>query len=112
MAKKAAPKKDAKKIAATPAHYDTIIEPVVTEKTTVISEQNKLVFKVAASASKPQVKESVEALFGAKVKAVNIINSQGKVKRFKGIIGKRASTKKAIVTLHEGQNIDLAAGAK
>jgi large subunit ribosomal protein L23 len=91
-------------------HYDTIVAPWVTEKATVLSEQNKVVFKVPLTATKPQIKEAVETLFKVKVTAVNTILVEGKNKRFKGIAGKRSDFKKAIVTLNEGDAIDVTTG--
>ena len=91
-------------------HYDTITAPWITEKATMLSEENKVVFRVPLTATKPQIKEAVEALFKVKVKSVNTIRVLGKVKRFKGILGKRNDFKKAIVTLNEGETIDLATG--
>lgn len=91
-------------------HYDTILSPVITEKSTMASEENKVVFKVAGTATKPQIKAAVEALFGVKVTAVNTLVRKGKVKRFRGIVGKQSDFKKAIVTLAEGQSIDVTTG--
>jgi len=91
-------------------HYDTIIAPVITEKATLLSEQNKVVFKVPLTASKDQVKAAVEQLFGVKVAAVNTIRSKGKLKRFRGVEGRRSDTKKAIVTLVDGHAIDVTTG--
>lgn len=91
-------------------HYDTIIAPVITEKSTAASEHNKVVFRVAPKATKPEIKEAVEALFNVKVTSVNTLNRAGKTKRFRGIPGKQNSTKKAIVTLAEGQSIDVTTG--
>lgn len=91
-------------------HYDTILAPVITEKATMLSESNKVVFRVPLTATKPQIKEAVEALFKVKVTGVNTIRVLGKTKRFKGIMGKRNDFKKAIVTLNEGDTIDLATG--
>jgi large subunit ribosomal protein L23 len=91
-------------------HYDTILAPVITEKTTILSEQNKVVFRVPLDATKPQIKEAVEALFRVKVTAVNTILTKGKTKRFKGTPGRRSDVKKAIVTLAEGQSIDVTTG--
>ena len=91
-------------------HYDTIIAPVITEKSTAASEQNKVVFRVATSATKPEIKAAVEALFNVKVTSVNTLNRSGKNKRFRGIAGKQNSIKKAIVTLAEGQSIDITSG--
>ena len=91
-------------------HYDVIVGPVITEKATLLSEQNKVVFKVAPNATKPQIKEAVERLFDVKVKSVNTLVTKGKVKIFKGTRGQRSDVKKAIVTLVEGQAIDVTTG--
>jgi len=91
-------------------HYDTILSPVITEKSTLASEHGKVVFRVAQSATKPQIKAAIEALFNVKVKAVNTIVHGGKAKRFRGVIGRRAGHKKAIVTLADGQSIDVSTG--
>jgi large subunit ribosomal protein L23 len=91
-------------------HYDTIIAPVVTEKSTMASEQNKVVFRVAPQATKPEIKAAVEALFRVKVTAVNTLNRAGKTKRFRGTTGRQKGYKKAIVTLAEGQSIDVTTG--
>lgn len=91
-------------------HYETILAPVITEKATLLSEQNKVVFRVPLDATKAQVKEAVEVLFRVKVTAVNTIVLKGKVKRFKGTEGQRADRKKAIVTLAAGQSIDVTTG--
>ena len=92
-------------------HYDTIIAPVITEKSTAASEHNKVIFRVALNATKPEIKEAVEALFGRKVKSVNTIVSKGKTKRWKGKPYKRTDAKKAIVTLVDGQEpIDVTSG--
>jgi large subunit ribosomal protein L23 len=92
-------------------HYDVILSPHITEKSTLLSEQNGVVFKVANDATKPQIKEAVEALFGRKVKSVNTIVSKGKSKRWKGKPYQRSDAKKAIVTLAEGQEpIDVTSG--
>ena len=90
--------------------YDTIVGPVITEKSTLASEFNQVVFQVALNASKPMIKEAIEDLFKVKVTAVNTIRVKGKTKRFRGIAGKRKDTKKAIVTLAEGQMIDVTTG--
>jgi len=92
------------------SHYDIIRNPVVTEKSTMASEHNQVVFDVAIDASKPEIKAAVEALFSVKVKAVNTLVRKGKAKRFRGIIGRRNDVKKAIVTLVDGQAIDIATG--
>jgi len=91
-------------------HYDTIVAPVVTEKSTRLGELSQVVFKVRQEATKPQIKAAVEALFDVKVTAVNTLNVKGKVKRFRGQLGRRSDVKKAIVTLAEGQKIDVTTG--
>ncbi|MAB14427.1 50S ribosomal protein L23 [Parvibaculum sp.] len=91
-------------------HYDIIVAPIITEKSTFAAENNQVVFKVVDSATKPQVKEAVEALFKVKVKAVNTLNRKGKTKRFRGIKGKQSDVKKAVVTLEEGHSIDITTG--
>jgi large subunit ribosomal protein L23 len=91
-------------------HYDTILSPVITEKATMLSEQNKVVFRVAGDATKPQIAEAVENLFKVNVVKVNTINVKGKTKRFRGRDGKRSDVKKAIITLAEGQSIDITTG--
>jgi len=91
-------------------HYDVILSPHITEKSTLASEQNAVVFKVANNATKPQIKAAVEALFDVKVKGVNTVVQKGKVKRWKGKPYKRSDMKKAIVTLAEGQSIDITEG--
>ncbi|MEO1918480.1 MAG: 50S ribosomal protein L23 [Paracoccaceae bacterium] len=90
--------------------YDVIRKPVITEKATMASENNAVVFEVAIEANKPQIKEAVESLFNVKVKAVNTTITKGKVKRFKGQLGKRKDIKKAYVTLEEGNTIDVSTG--
>ena len=90
--------------------YDLILGPVITEKSTQATEHNQVTFRVRQEATKPQVKEAVEGLFGVKVKAVNTLNQRGKVKRFRGRLGKRNDVKKAIVTLEEGHSIDVTTG--
>jgi large subunit ribosomal protein L23 len=91
-------------------HYDTIIAPVITEKATLLSEHNKVVFRVPLTATKKDVKDAVEKLFSVKVTAVNTIRAKGKTKRFRGVAGKRSDVKKAIVTLAEGHSIDVTTG--
>ncbi|WP_336276707.1 50S ribosomal protein L23 [Bartonella sp. CB178] len=91
-------------------HYDVVVSPVVTEKSTMISECNQVAFNVALDATKPEIKSAVEALFDVKVKSVNTMIRKGKVKRFKGIVGRQSNIKKAIVTLAEGQFIDVSTG--
>ena len=97
-------------MSAKPEHYDVIRKPLITEKSTMASESGAVVFEVAPAASKPQIKEAVESLFGVKVKAVNTSISKGKVKRFRGQLGKRGDVKKAYVTLEEGNTIDVSTG--
>ena len=92
------------------SHYDVIRSPVITEKATTASEQDKVVFVVSDSATKPQIKQAVEALFEVKVKAVNTLNRKGKKKRFRGVLGKQSDTKRAVVTLAEGESIDVTTG--
>lgn len=91
-------------------HYDTIIAPIITEKSTTASEHNQVVFRVADKATKPEIKAAVEALFKVKVTAVNTLVRKGKAKRFRGIPGKQRDFKKAIVTLAEGHSIDVTTG--
>ena len=93
-----------------PRHYDVIVSPIITEKATALSEQNKVVFKVRSDATKPQIKEAVEKLFDVKVKSVNTLVTKGKVKMFRGTRGKRSDVKKAVVTLAEGESIDVTTG--
>ena len=90
--------------------YKIIYKPIVTEKATKLSEFNKVVFEVASKTNKIEIKYAVEKLFSVKVKSVNIINIKGKVKRFKGVLGKRNDIKKAVITLEEGNTIDISAG--
>jgi large subunit ribosomal protein L23 len=91
-------------------YYDIIVSPVITEKATMASEANQVIFKVAPKATKPQVKEAVEKLFNVKVKAVNTLIRKGKTKRFRGIAGRQSDFKKAIVTLEDGHSIDVTTG--
>ena len=93
-----------------PRHYDVILSPVITEKATIASEQNKVTFKVRPDATKPQIKEAVEKLFDVKVKRVNTLVREGKQKMFKGRRGQRSDSKRAIVTLEEGHKIDVTTG--
>ena len=97
-------------MSANAAHYDVIRKPIITEKSTMASENGAVVFEVAIDSNTPQIKEAVEALFGVKVKAVNTTITKGKVKRFRGQIGKRRDVKKAYVTLEEGNTIDVTTG--
>ena len=91
-------------------HYDVIVAPHITEKATLLSEHNAVVFKVAGEATKPEIKAAVEALFGVKVMGVNTLTQKGKTKRWKGRPYKRSDVKKAVVTLAEGQSIDITSG--
>ena len=91
-------------------HYDIVLAPHITEKSTMVSEHNAVVFKVAGTASKPQIKEAIEALFNVKVTNVNTIVTKGKSKRWKGKPYQRSDFKKAIITLAEGQSIDITSG--
>ena len=97
-------------MAATARHYDTILAPVITEKATRLSELNKVVFRVAADSTKDEIAHAVEALFKVNVTKVNTLNVKGKTKRFRGIKGRRSDVKKAVVTLAEGQSIDITTG--
>ena len=102
----------AKQQAATPAigHYDVVLAPHITEKSTLLSEHNAVVFKVARDATKPQIKAAIEALFGVDVTGVNTITTKGKTKRWKGRPYVRSDVKKAVVTLADGQSIDVTTG--
>jgi large subunit ribosomal protein L23 len=100
----------AKKEAIDVRHYDVIVAPHITEKATLLSENNAVVFKVSGSATKPQIKAAVEALFDVKVKGVNTLIQKGKTKRWKGKPYTRNDVKKAVVTLAEGQTIDVTSG--
>lgn len=91
-------------------HYDVIVSPIITEKSTMASEANQVVFKVAKTATKPQIKAAIEQLFNVKVTGVNTLVRKGKVKRFRGTIGRQSDIKKAVVTLAEGHSIDVATG--
>ncbi len=91
-------------------YYDIIVSPVITEKATMASEANQVIFKVAPDATKPKIKEAVEKLFDVKVKAVNTLIRKGKTKRFRGIAGRQSDFKKAIVTLEDGHQIDVTTG--
>ena len=92
------------------SHYDVVLSPHITEKSTLLSEHNAVVFKVAGDATKPQIKAAVEALFGVSGKGVNTITTQGKTKRWKGKPYQRSDVKKAIIRLAEGQSIDVTSG--
>jgi large subunit ribosomal protein L23 len=104
----------AKKPTQAPAarHYDIVLAPHITEKSTMLSENNSVVFKVAPKATKPEIKAAVEALFGVKVTNVNTMVTKGKTKRWKGRPYQRSDMKKAIVTLAEGQSIDITEGVR
>ena len=91
-------------------HYDIVRKPLVTEKSTMASENGAVVFEVSIESNKPQIKEAVEALFGVKVKAVNTSITKGKQKRFRGVLGRRKDIKKAFVTLEDGNTIDVTTG--
>ena len=93
-----------------PRHYDIITAPLITEKSTMGSEFGQVTFRVPLTATKPEIKAAVEALFKVDVKAVNTLISKGKTKRFKGLPGRRSDVKKAIVTLAAGQSIDVTTG--
>jgi len=93
-----------------PRLYDVIVSPVITEKATALSEQNKVVFRVRPEATKPQIKEAVEKLFEVKVVSVNTLVIKGKRKVFRGRKGQRSDVKKAVVTLEAGQTIDVTTG--
>jgi large subunit ribosomal protein L23 len=93
-----------------PRHYDVILAPVITEKATMASERNQVIFKVAKTATKPQIKEAVEKLFDVKVKSVNTLVRKGKTRAFRGISGQLSDVKKAVVTLEEGHRIDVTTG--
>ena len=95
---------------AKPEHYDVIKKPVITEKATMASEANAVVFQVAMDATKPMIKEAVESVFGVKVKAVNTTITKGKTKKFSGRTGVRSDKKKAYVTLEAGNTIDVTTG--
>ena len=90
--------------------YEVIRRPLVTEKSTMGSEHNQVAFRVPLDATKPEIKSAVEWLFKVKVKAVNTVRTKGKVKRFRGRLGKRSDAKKAYVTLEEGHSIDVTTG--
>ena len=93
-----------------PRLYDVVLSPVITEKATMASEYNKVIFRVAATATKPQIKEAVETLFDVKVKAVKTLKRKGKRKAFRGRPGVQSDVKKAVVTLEEGHRIDVTSG--
>ena len=98
------------KSAATVRHYDTVLAPVITEKATIQSEQNKVVFRVSGTSTKDEIAAAVESLFKVNVTKVNTLVVKGKTKRFRGRLGRRNDVKKAIVTLADGQSIDVTTG--
>jgi large subunit ribosomal protein L23 len=108
MAKAAAPAAKAIDL----RHFDVVVKPIITEKSTMVGEFNQMVFEVARGASKPEIKAAIEALFEVKVTSVNTLIQKGKTKRWKGRAYRRSDLKKAIVTLADGQSIDVTAGIK
>lgn len=103
--------KDTNKAKLTERDYTVLVRPVVTEKSMMCSQHGQVTFKVALDATKPQIKKAVENLYGVKVTAVNTVLTKGKTKRFKGVLGTRSDCKKAIVTLAEGQTIEVGTAA-
>jgi large subunit ribosomal protein L23 len=97
-------------MSANAKHYDTVLTPVITEKSTIVAENNQIVFQVPISSNKTEIKAAVEQLFNVSVTAVNTILTKGKTKRFRGRPGRRSDVKKAIVTLKDGDTIDIATG--
>jgi len=97
-------------MALKPRHYDVIVAPMITEKATLLSEQNKVVFQVSMDSTKEEIATAVEQLFKVNVTKVNTLIQKGKTKRFRGRPGRRSDLKKAIVTLQEGQSIDITTG--
>lgn len=97
-------------MSAKPEHYDLVRRPIVTEKSTLASQSNAVVFEVAIDSTKPQIKEAIEALFSVKVKSVNTVVAKGKAKRFRGEGGRRKDVKKAYVRLEEGYSLDVTTG--
>ncbi len=98
--------------AATARNYDVIVSPVITEKSTSVSEQNKVIFNVRLDANKQEVKDAIQNIFGVKVMSVNTLIRLGKEKRFRNTVGKQSDVKKAIITLEAGQSINLEGGVK
>jgi large subunit ribosomal protein L23 len=96
--------------AIAPELYDLIKAPLITEKATMVSQHNQVIFRVPLKATKPEIKKAVEALFKVNVTGVNTLVSKGKKKMFRGRVGRRSDSKKAIVTLAEGQSIDVTTG--
>lgn len=105
-------KKTKEATSATARNYDVIVSPVITEKSTMASEQNKVIFNVRLDANKQEVKSAIQNIFGVKVISVNTLVREGKQKRFRGTAGKQSDMKKAIITLAEGQTIDFEGGVK
>ncbi len=103
-------KKDTKALPITEAMYNVLLSPVITEKATLGSEHNQVTFRVALAATKPEIKAAVETLFDVKVLSVNTLCQRGKAKRFRGQVGRRSNYKKAMVTLAEGQTLDVTTG--
>jgi large subunit ribosomal protein L23 len=103
-------RKAAEEAGIDPRHYDIITAPIITEKATMGSEYGQVTFRVPLTATKPEIKAAVEALFKVNVKAVNTLIAKGKTKRFKGLPGRRSDVKKAVVTLAAGQSIDVTTG--
>jgi len=97
-------------MSVTAEHYDSIVSPIITEKSTILSEHNQVIFEVPLSATKKDIKEAVEKLFSVSVTAVNTLRMKGKTKRFRGVPGRRKDVKKAIVTLKDGDMIDISTG--
>lgn len=93
-----------------PHNYDMLLSPIITEKSTLVAEENKIIFRVPLTATKPDIKEAVENLFKVDVTKVNTILVKGKTKRFRGQPGRRSDFKKAIVTLKDGQSVDITTG--
>ncbi len=91
-------------------NYDTLLSPIITEKSTLVAEENKIIFRVPLTATKPDIKEAVESLFKVSVTKVNTILVKGKTKRFRGQLGRRSDYKKAIVTLKDGESVDITTG--
>jgi large subunit ribosomal protein L23 len=109
---KKATKKKTANTTARAFHYDVIVSPVITEKSTAASEFNKVMFNVRLDADKESIKSAIESLFNVKVTKVNTLRRLGKQKRFRNVLGKLSDTKKAIITLATGQSIDLSSGVK
>ncbi|MGB6228602.1 MAG: 50S ribosomal protein L23 [Litorimonas sp.] len=97
-------------MSANAKHYDTVLTPVITEKSTIVAENNQIVFEVPISSNKTEIKAAVEQLFNVSVTAVNTMTTKGKTKRFRGRLGRRSDVKKAVVTLKDGDTIDIATG--